>query len=132
MNTLKEILEKSRLSFLDADDFEERTPGRFFQKKKIQISERIQQFYVVLAPGIESPVHDHKGECLTEMHLLLYGGGKFEIFDDSGNIVRTVELEIGTFHPIFSTPTQTPKHKYVADLNLGSITLALEFIHKPE
>jgi hypothetical protein len=118
----------SGLKFLEDVAFDERTPGRYFQREKTDVGHGFRQFYVILAPGVESPVHDHVGDTMTETHLLLYGGGKFILYDEEGGETETVPLEIGTFHPIFSTQEETPKHKYVADPELGSITLALEYI----
>lgn len=122
MNILTEMIRKSGLNFLKSIEFEERSPGRFFQKEKIDLENGMKQFYVILGPNIESPIHNHKGEEMDETHLLLYGSGKFIIYGDNE---RELELEIGKFHPIFSTQTSTPNHKYIAGSE-GSICLALE------
>lgn len=126
MSMLNEMIRKSGLRYLDGLTFEERSPGRYFQREKTDLGHGFRQMYVILAPGVESPIHDHRGEGMTETHLLLYGGGTFIMYDDEGNETGTVLLEIGTFHPVFSTPETTPRHKYVADPYQGSITLALE------
>lgn len=123
---LTEMIRKSGLRYLDGLTFEERTPGRYFQREKTDLGHGYRQMYVILAPGAESPIHDHRGEGMTETHLLLYGGGTFILYDEEGNETGAVPLGIGTFHPVFSAPDVTPRHKYVADLDYGSITLALE------
>ena len=122
MDMIAEMIRKSGLDFLKNIEFEEMGKGRFFQKEKIYLGKGLRQFYVILGPNVESPIHNHQGENMDEIHLLLYGSGKFVIY---GDIERVIELEIGKFHPIFSTQTSTPNHKYIAGSD-GSICLALE------
>lgn len=125
MSVLEEMIAESGLEFLSRIDFEEPTPGRFFQKRKVNIGNGLVQFYVVLGPNIESPVHNHAGQNMTETHLLLHGSGEFVIYDQQGEPEREVELVRGIFHEKFSTATQTPDHKYIAGPQ-GSICLASE------
>lgn len=125
MDMLETMLIEAGITFLGPSDFEERTPGRYFQKRQTDLGYGFRQFYVVLGPGVESPIHDHVGERLTETHLLLYGGGTFLLYDEDGKESGVMVLERGRFHPIFSTPDTTPRHKYVADPEMGSVTLAL-------
>ena len=122
---IKEIIAKSRIDFLNSLYFEEKTPGRFFQKEKVDLGEGFKKFIVILGPNMESPIHDHIGQRMTETHLLLYGEGKFIIYNKDGSINREVHLKKDQFHEIFSTSENSPKHKYVAG-HEGSITLALE------
>ena len=122
MSILTEIIEESKLDFLKNIEFEEKTPGRYFQKEKINLGNGYKQFYVVLGPNIESPIHNHKGENMVETHLLLYGSGKFIIYEDS---LRELKLKLGDFHEIFSTESTCPDHKYIAG-SKGSVCLALE------
>lgn len=121
-NMITQLIKKSGLTFLENLEFEEKNKGRFFQKDKIDLGNRLKYFYVILGPNVESPIHNHKGENVDETHLLLYGSGKFVIYDDTE---RELKLEIGKFHPIFSTINSFPNHKYVAGSE-GSIVLALE------
>ncbi|MEE9525437.1 MAG: hypothetical protein V3V78_02405 [Candidatus Woesearchaeota archaeon] len=122
MDMLIEMIAKSRLDFLKDIEFEEITSGRFFQKDKIDLGNGLKQFYVILGPNVESPIHNHKGENMDEKHLLLYGSGKFIIYEANE---KELELEKGVFHPIFSTQTYSPDHKYIAGKE-GSICLVLE------
>ncbi len=122
MNILKKILSKAHLDFLQKIAFTEITPGRFFQKEKIDLGNGYKQFFVVLGPNVESPVHNHKGQNMEETHLLFYGSGKFIVY---GEEIEEVNLEMSKFHKIFNTKDKTPDHKYIAGPQ-GSITLALE------
>lgn len=122
---LENILDKSGLDYLHKEDFEEKTPGRFFQKEKVDLGNGLKQFIVVLGPNIKSPIHNHQGENLTETHLLLWGSGRFIIYEDGEE--SELILEKGKFHEIFTTPLKNPDHKYIAGPE-GSITLALEKI----
>jgi len=122
---ISNIIQKSGLNFLKNIEFEEITKGRYFQKEKINLGNSLKQFYVILAPNIESPIHTHKGQNIEETHLLLYGSGKFIIYDLHNNPEHEIVLFKGQFHKIFSAPEFTPLHKYVAGSE-GSITLALE------
>ena len=83
------------------------------------------QFFVVLEPNVESPVHNHKGQNMEETHLLLYGSGKFIVYDENNKPKREIVCEKGKLHEIFSTVTETPNHKYVAGPE-GSIAMAFE------
>lgn len=123
MDKLQEIIRKSNLDFLKDINFAEITPGRFFQKEKIDLGGGLRQFIVVLAPGVESPVHNHAGQNMEETHMLLWGSGKFLIYENG--VVKELILEKGKFHKIFTTPSYAPDHKYVAGPE-GSITIALE------
>ena len=125
MSLAEELIKKSGLSFLKGIDFEEQTPGRFFQKEKLNLGQGFRQFYVILGPNIESPIHNHAGQNMSETHMLLYGEGKFIIYDDKGRENQQLVLDKGKFHQIFSTTTKSPDHKYIAGPE-GSITLALE------
>lgn len=126
MDTIAEMIGRSGLDFLKNIEFEEKSEGRFFQKEKIDLGNGLRHFYVILCPNVESPIHNHQGENMDETHLLLYGSGKFVIYGGGSSGGQSeLELEIGKFHPIFSTQTSTPNHKYIAGPN-GSICLALE------
>jgi hypothetical protein len=124
MNDLQKMIGASGMSFLSNIEFEEKSPGRFFQKRKISLNDRSESFYVVLCPGVESPVHNHTGEELEETHVLLYGSGKFIIYNNEGS-ERELVLEKRVFHPIFSTAFYSPDHKYIAGSD-GSICIAFE------
>ncbi|MCC6447446.1 MAG: hypothetical protein IT215_02020 [Chitinophagaceae bacterium] len=124
MNLLNKIIEDSKLNFLNNIEFIEKTPGRYFQKNKTLISDNEYQFYVVLGPNVESPIHNHVGQNMEETHKLLYGSGKFIIYRDNGK-TEQLELKLNEFHPIFSDMQNTPDHKYIAGPK-GSVTLALE------
>lgn len=121
---MDEIIESSGLYFLKDIGFEERTENRFFQKYPLILNNEA-RFLVILGPSVESPVHNHAKENMTETHLLFYGSGRFEIYDDKGEVKRKVKLQRGRFHEPFSTPEHSPQHKYVAGPE-GSICLALE------
>ena len=118
----EEIINKSGLDFLRDINFVEKSEGRFFQKRKEDLGEGLKQFYVILLPRVESPVHDHKNENMMETHLLLYGSGRFVVY---GGNERILKLKKGKFHPVFTTPNFSPRHKYIAGQK-GSICLVLE------
>jgi hypothetical protein len=120
---LEEFIKKSGLLFLLEIEFSEKTEGRFFQKQKKELKDGGKCFYVVLLPNVESPVHNHAGQNMSETHQLLFGSGKFVVYDADGK--REIELERNIPHPVFSTPEHSPDHKYVAGPE-GSIVLALE------
>ncbi len=120
---LEGFVNNLKLDFLQNIEFIEVTPGRFFQKEKIDLGNGYKQFFVVLGPNIESPIHNHKGQKMEETHLLLYGSGKFLIYRGGG--IEEIILEKGKFHKIFSDQANCPDHKYIAGKE-GSITLALE------
>jgi len=124
MTVLEEMIESSEMVFLRGLKFEEVSPGRHFSQK-IDLGNGWTQFYVVLGPNAESPVHNHAGENMEETHVLQYGAGSFFIYDGTGEISRVIILKKGEPHEIFSTPSETPNHKYVAGPK-GSITIALE------
>ena len=124
---LEKIISESGLNFLKNIDFEEKTPGRFFQKEKIDLGNGWRQFYVILLPNVESPTHNHSKERFIETHLLLFGEGKFIIYKE--HTKQEVNLEVGKFHKVFSDLKNNPKHKYIAGKQ-GSITLALEILKK--
>jgi hypothetical protein len=125
MSVLSKMIEQSGLNFLNNIEFEEKSPGRFFQRKKIELGSGIKQFYVILGPYAESPVHNHSGENMDETHLLLCGSGKFIIYNEHGEIAEEMKLELGKFHKKFSTAISSPNHKYIAGPE-GSICLASE------
>jgi len=125
MNQLELLIAESGLDFLKEIEFIEKSPGRYFQKEKIGLENGMRQFYVILAPNAQSPIHNHIGENMDETHILIHGSGKFLIYDNEGNIKKELELKKGEFHPIFSTPSESPNHRYIAGPK-GSITLALE------
>ena len=123
MEGLEDIINRfGRGEELSENDFEEITPGRWFEKKR-RVQEGVYEFFVVLGPNKESPVHNHKGEDMAETHQLREGSGKFEIYDKNGEITEVLELVQGVFHKIFSTADTTPDHKYIAG-PMGSICLA--------
>jgi len=122
---VKEIIAKPELSFLNGIEFEEKTPGRFFQKEKVDMGNGFKQFIVILGPNIESPIHNHTGQNMAETHLLLYGEGKFIIYNEDGSVNGVLNLKQGEFHETFSDEKVSPNHKYIAGPK-GSITLALE------
>jgi hypothetical protein len=122
---LESIIEKSGLDFLRRIEFEQVTPGRYFQKEKTDIGNGCKMFFVVLGPNVESPVHNHAGQNMEETHLLLYGSGKFILYVDKNRPLKKFVLEEGKFHKPFSTKSETPDHQYVAG-SRGSITLAIE------
>lgn len=125
MDELKDIIERSRIGFLTRVEFEKVSEGRYFQKEKIIMGSGFDQFYVILLPNAESPIHNHTEDRIEETHLLLYGSGKFEIYDDKGDVIRELELKRGEFHEVFSNRERHPNHKFIAGPE-GSICLALE------
>ena len=124
---LEKIIDDSGFKFLKNITFEEVTPGRFFQKEKIDLGNGLRYFYVILMPNIESPIHDHSKEKIIETHQLLFGDGKFIIYENNNK--QEINLELDNFHKVFSNFENTPKHKYVAGKK-GSITLAIEILKK--
>lgn len=120
---IEDIIKKSKLDFLNEIKFVEKTPGRFFQEQKTDIGNGWYQFYVILGPNIESPIHNHNGQNMEETHMLLWGSGKFIIYSPQKE--TELILRKNEFHKIFSTKNITPDHKYVAGQE-GSVTLALE------
>jgi len=123
MTLLDDMVRKSGLLFLEGIRFDEVSKGRFFSPME-DLGNGWRQFYVVLEPSVEGPIHNHAGQRMEETHLLLYGSGKFIVYDCDVP-KREIVLVLGRFHEVFSTATQTPDHKYVAGAD-GSITLALE------
>jgi len=125
------MIKKSGLDFLKDVEFERVTKGRFFEKEKTDMGNGLRQFFVILGPHIESPIHHHRGQGVAETHLLLYGSGTFIIYDKKGHVEREMKLERGIFHRIFSNAAFSPDHKYVAGPD-GSIVLALEkYAYRP-
>ncbi|HLX55126.1 MAG TPA: hypothetical protein VKR58_14365, partial [Aquella sp.] len=117
---------KPEVAFLNlsVEDFEEKTPGRFFQKEKVELGEGFKQFIVIHCPSNESPIHNHQDDNMLETHLLIWGSGKFVIYD-KGKPIKELPLIKGKFHEIFSNIQNNPDHKYVTGAE-GSVTLALE------
>ena len=124
MTQLFNIISRSKLGFLKKIEFTEITPGRFFQKTKIDLGNGWKQFFVILGPNIESPMHNHENQNMEETHMLLYGSGKFVIYDKDSKQKELI-LSPGEFHEIFSTFNNSPNHKYIAGPK-GSVTLTLE------
>jgi len=120
---LEKLIRRSGLDFLMNLQLSEKTPGRIFSEKFG--GGKIRFFYVVLLPGVESPIHNHAGENMDETHMLLHGSGRFYVYNQEGEMEQKINLRKGRFHGVFSTREFTPNHKYVAGPE-GSVTLALE------
>ena len=68
MGLVSDMITESGLDFLNTVAFEQITKGRFFQREKIDLGHGRKQFYVILGPNIESPIHDHVekfNSCIT-------------------------------------------------------------------
>ena len=113
MDILRAMLEEPELSYLRDFEFQKMGEGRYFERNR-EIHNRESEFFVVLGPNSESPIHNHKGGNFSETHILRYGSGKFFIYDSKGIVMEEMVLRYDEKHPIFSTPEYSPNHKFVA------------------